>query len=77
MSREVGTGGYGSVHPRGKNSIAVSGLGYRKALVGTGWAFSLLLCTNGLRKQSSGLAWPLFLVMKTFSWPVCIWVVII
>ena len=55
MSREVGIGGCGSVHPRGENSIAVSGLGYRKALVGTGWAISLLLCTNGLRKQSSGL----------------------
>ena len=30
-----GGGGGGGVHPKGANSMAVSGLGYRKALVGT------------------------------------------
>ena len=34
-------------------SMAASGLGVEKLLVGAGWAFSLLLCTNGLRKQFS------------------------
>jgi len=31
FSRKVGTGGGGWVHPQGANSIAASGLGYRKA----------------------------------------------
>ena len=53
-SRKVGTRGGGWVHPKGVNSMAASGLGCRKALVGTGWAISLL-CMNGLRKQTSGL----------------------
>ena len=42
------------MHPKGANSMAASGLDCRKALVGTGWAISLL-CMNGLRKQTSGL----------------------
>ena len=29
------------------NSVAVSGLSFRKALFGTGWAVSFLLCTIG------------------------------
>jgi len=33
--------------------MVASELNYGKTLVGTGWAISLLLCTNGLRKQSS------------------------
>jgi len=40
------------------NSMAISG---RKALVGTGWAVSLLLCMIGVRKQS------FFLVEHPFS----------
>jgi len=36
------------------NSMVASGLGCRKALVGTGWAISLLLCMNWLRQQPSG-----------------------
>ena len=41
------------MHPKGANSTAVSGLGLKKALVGTGLATSLLVCTNGLRKLTS------------------------
>ena len=52
------------MHPKGTNSMAASGLRYRKALVGTGWAIFLLLCMNRLRKQPSG---PPFLTMKLFS----------
>ena len=36
---------------RGSSGIMVAaGLGYRNIVVGTGWAISLILCTNGLRK---------------------------
>ena len=38
MSRNGGTLGGGWVHLKGANSMAASGLGYRKALDGTGWA---------------------------------------
>ena len=41
------------VHPAGADNKAVSGLCFRNALVGSGWATAILLCTNGLRKQSS------------------------
>jgi len=37
--------GQGEV-PKSANSMAASGLGHRKAWVGTGWAISLLLCMN-------------------------------
>ena len=37
------------MHLKGANRIAASGLDYRKALVGTGWAISLH-CLNQLRK---------------------------
>ena len=40
------------------NSMAVSELSFEKTLVGTGWAISVLLCINGLRKQSSHLVGP-------------------
>ena len=40
------------VHLMGANSMAASGPDCRKVLVGTGWAISLLLCMNRLRKQS-------------------------
>jgi len=39
LSRKGRTGGGGWVHPQGANSMAVSGLGCRKALVGTGDPF--------------------------------------
>ena len=48
--------------------MAASGLGLEKLLVGAGWAISLLLCTNGPRKQSSRLVGPPFLIVKLFSW---------
>jgi len=43
--------------------MAASELGCRKALVGTGYAISLLLCTNGNSLQDLG---PPFLAMKFF-----------
>ena len=55
------------MHPKGANSMAASGLGCRKALVGTGWAISLLPCLNWLRKQPSSLVGPPFLTMTLFS----------
>jgi len=36
-------------------NMAVSELGYRKPLVGSKWAIFLLLCMDGLTKQSSHL----------------------
>ena len=54
-SREGGSGGGGWVSALSIGSMAASGLGHEKLLVGAGWAISLLLCTNGLRKQSSRL----------------------
>ena len=62
-SSKGGTGGGGWAHPKGANSMAASGLSYRKALVGTGLAIFLLLCMNRLRKQPSG---PPFLT-RSFS----------
>ena len=68
-SREGGTGGGGWVSALSLGSMAASGCGLEKLLVGAGWAISLLLCTNGLRKQSSigGLVGPQFLAVKCFS----------
>jgi len=51
--------------PKGCNSVAMSGLSFRKVLFGTGWAVSFLLCTIGLRKQSFQLE-PSFLALKVF-----------
>ena len=61
MSRRGGTGGGGWVHPKGANSMAVSGLTCRKALVGTGRAISVLFGINGLRNKPSYLVGPPFL----------------
>ena len=41
------------MHPRGADSMAVSKVRFENALVGSEWATAVLLCTNGLRKQSS------------------------
>jgi len=60
------------VHPKGTNSMAASGLGCRKAMVGTGWAISLLFCMNWLRIQHSGLVGPPFLTVTFLlvcNWP--------
>ena len=51
----------------GPDSIAASRLSCRKPLVSTGWAISLLLGMNGLRKWSSGHVGPPFLSVKLFS----------
>jgi len=46
--RKGGIGGGGWVHPKGADSMAVSGLSFGNALVGSGWATAVLLCMNGL-----------------------------
>ena len=46
--------------------MAASGRGCSKPLVGTRWAISSLLCTNGLRKPSSGHVRHPFLAVKFF-----------
>jgi len=46
--------------------MAASGIGCRRALVGTRSAISPL-CMNGLRKHSFGLVGSPFLIMKLFS----------
>ena len=68
-SRKGGTGGGGQISTLGPGNMAASGLSCRKLLVSTGWAISisLLLCMNGLRKQSSGLVGPPFPAVKIFS----------
>ena len=66
-SRKGGTGEGGRVSTLGPGNMAASGLSCRKPLVSPGWAVSLLLCTNGLGKQSSGHVGPPFLAVKLFS----------
>ena len=68
FSRNGGIEGGGWVHPKGADSLAVSGLSLRNALVGSGWATAVLLCMNWLRKQSSRPAQHPFSVGKPFSW---------
>ena len=63
----AGTEGGGRASTLGPGNVAASGLSCRKPLVGTGYAISLLLCTNGLRKWSSGHVGPPFLAVKLFS----------
>jgi len=55
VNRKGGTGGGGWGHLKGTNSMAVSRLSIGYTLVGTVWATSLLLFTNGLKKKSSTL----------------------
>ena len=45
--------------------MTMSELDYRKALVSTGWAISLLLCAFGLRKQSSVLVGALYFLFQS------------
>jgi len=53
VSRKGRTGGGGWVHPKGANSMAMSGLGCEGHLVGAGWTFFLVLSSvNRPRKQS-------------------------
>ena len=60
MSRKGETGGGGWVHPKGANSMAVSGLVFRSDLVGTGRAISILFGMNGVRNKQSHLVGPPF-----------------
>ena len=50
--------------PKGANCMAMSGLGFRKVLVGNGWAVSLLLCMIELRKLFSHIVGPPILALK-------------
>ena len=52
------------MHLKGANSMAASEFSCRKSLVSTVGAISFLLCTNGLRKWSSGSVRPPFLTVK-------------
>ena len=54
MSRKGGTGGGGWVHPKGANSMAVSGLVSRNNLVGTERAISVLFGVNNPTEQKLG-----------------------
>ena len=47
-----------------KHCMAMSGLGFRKVLVGNGWAVSLLLCMIELRKLFSHIVGPPILALK-------------
>jgi len=63
VSRKGGTGGGGGggwVHPKGANSMAVSGLVFRSDLVGTGRAISVPFGINGVRNERSHLVGPPF-----------------
>jgi len=55
------------VHSKGADSMAISVLRFENALVGSEWATAVLLCTNGLRKQSSCPAQCPFLMGKHLS----------
>jgi len=50
------------VHWKGAYSMAISGLRFGSTLVGTEWVTAVLLCMNGLSKQSSRPAQHPFLV---------------
>ena len=71
MSGKGGTGGGGWVHPKGANIMAVYGLSYRNALVGTG---RVLFGISGLRNKPSRLVESQFPAIKahcsaTPGWP--------
>ena len=54
--------GGGWEHPKGADSMAISGLSFRNTLVGSQWATAVLLCMNGLRNC------PLTLHGAPFQW---------
>jgi len=66
FSRKGGIGGGGWVHPKGANSMAVSGLVSRIDLVGTGRANSVLFGINGVRNKRSHLVEPHFQRSRPF-----------
>ena len=51
VSRKGGTRGGGEVYSKGANSMAVSGLSCREALVGTGRTISVLFGISELRNK--------------------------
>ena len=64
-SRKGGAGGGGWVHPKGANSMAVSGLSLNSPWLEPGaWAISRVLSINEPRKQWSHLAEPRIPVFK-------------
>ena len=64
VSRKGGTGGGGSVHPKGANRMAASELIFRSDLVGTERAISILICINGVRNKRTHLVGPPFPELK-------------
>jgi len=62
LLQQGGIRGGGWVHSKGADSIAISGLHFGNTLVSFEWATAVLLCMNGLRKQSSCPAQPPFLL---------------
>jgi len=52
------------MHPKGENSMAMSGPSFRNTLVGTGWAISLILCIGDPRKHSPSPCRAPFLAVK-------------
>jgi len=56
FSRKGGIGGSGWVHLKGADNMAVSGLGFENALVGSEWATAVLLCTNRLRNRTAPIS---------------------
>ena len=54
------------MHPKCANSMVISGLSFRNTFIGTGWAASVLLRTNGLRKQSFHFVGLPFMAGKLF-----------
>jgi len=55
------------VHPKGADSMAVTELCFGNDLAGSEWATAVLLCMNGLSKQSSHTARHSFPVGKPLS----------
>jgi len=64
VNRKGGTGGGGWGQLKGANSMAVFRLSIGYTLVGTGWATSLLLFTNRLKKKVFHLIGPTFPAIK-------------
>jgi len=61
VSRKGGTVRGWWVHQKGANSMAMSGLACRKALIDTGRAVSVLVGIKGLRNKPTYLVGPPFL----------------
>jgi len=60
VSRKGGTEGGGWVHPKGANSMAVSGFVFTSDLVGTRRTISVLFGINGVTNKQSHLVGPPF-----------------